>query len=80
MHRLNQKLGGPDRATARAAAALDPSSSIGNGGSRKTDSIGSVDSSDADAEEEEEEDGNEGWGIGIGSWGKGGSSKGSRAY
>ena len=82
VHRLNRKLGGPDRATARAAAALDPSSSMG---SRKTDSIGSigsVDSSDADAEEEEEEEeedgkgGSEGWGIGFSGWGKGGNSKG----
>ena len=54
VNRLIRKLGGPDRATARAAAAaaLDPSSSaIGNGRSRRTDSIwslGSVDSSDAD--------------------------------
>ena len=83
VHRLNRKLGGPDRATARAAAAaaLDPSSSsaasasaVGNGRSKRTDSIGSlgsVDSSDADAEEEEE-DGEEGWGIGLSGWGKGG--------
>ena len=83
VHRLNRKLGGPDRATARAAAAaLDPSSSsagMDGGRSRRTDSIGSMgsmDSSDADAEEEEEEDdGGEGWGgIGISGWGKGGSS------
>ena len=77
VHRLNRKLGGPDRATARDAAALDPSSSsassasgMGNGTSRRTDSIGSVgsvDSSDADAEEEEEEEdgGVEGWGISM---------------
>ena len=85
VHRLNRKLGGPDRATARAAAALDPSSSstasalaTGDGRSRRTDSIGSmgsVDSSDADAEEEEEDGEGEsgGWGIGISGWGKGGS-------
>ena len=80
VNRLNRKLGAPDRATARAAAAaLDPSSSaMGNGSSRRTDSIGSmgsVDSSDADAEEEDEDgkDGSEGWGIGFGGWGKGGS-------
>ena len=78
VHRLNRKLGGPDRATARAAAALDPSSAASalateNGRSRRTDSIGSigsVDSSDADVEEEMED---EGWGIGISGWGKGGS-------
>ena len=83
VHRLNRKLGGPDRARARTAAALDPSSSSaasalavegGKAGTRRKDSIasvGSVDSSDADVEEEEEDDG-EGWGTGIGGWGKGG--------
>lgn len=75
VHRLNRRLGGPDRARARAAAAaLDPSSSANTTGptrpglgSRRTDSIGSmgsVDSSDAGAEEEEEDD--EAWGKGRG--------------
>ena len=57
VNRLIRKLGGPDRVTARAAvaaAALDPSSSsMRNGSSRRTDSMGSfgsVDSSDVDAE------------------------------
>ncbi|KAF8812726.1 hypothetical protein BYT27DRAFT_7251653 [Phlegmacium glaucopus] len=78
VHRLNRKLGGPDRARARAAAiaVLDPSSGATRPelGSRRTDSIGSmtsVDSSDADVEEEEEEeDENGGWGMS--GWGKGG--------
>ena len=79
VHRLNRKLGRPDRVKARArAAALNPSSSENAGsGSRRTDSIGSlgsVDSSDADAEEEVDED--EGWGIGINGWGKGGGGGG----
>ena len=53
-----------DLSSSSAASA----SAVGNGRSRRTDSIGSlgsVDSSDADAEEEEE-DGEEGWGIGGG--------------
>ena len=86
VNRLNRKLGGPDRARARIAAALNPSSSsstvaVGNGkiGPRRQDSVGSVgsvDSSDADAQEEEEDGEDEGWGIGVSGWGKGGSSKG----
>ena len=60
VNRLIRKLGGPDRVTARAAvaaAALDPSSSsMRNGSSRRTDSMGSfgsVDSSDVDAEDDD---------------------------
>ena len=60
VNRLIRKLGGPDRVTARAAvaaAALDISlSSMRNGSSRRTDSMGSfgsVDSSDVDAEDDD---------------------------
>ena len=85
VHRLNRKLGGPDRARARAAAAaaiaaLDPSSAWSGRsrpGSSRTDSIGSmasVDSSDADAEAEEDEGDDVGWGMG--GWGKGGGKGG----
>lgn len=83
VNRLNRKLGGPDRARARIAAALNPSSSsstvaVGNEkiGPRRQDSVGSVgsvDSSEADAQEEEDGE-DEGWGIGASGWGKGGSN------
>lgn len=91
VHRLNRKLGGPDRARARAAAATAATSTLGtsasasasaSAGSRRPESfasVGSVDSSDVDAEKEEDEE-DEGWGIGISGWGNGGSKGGGKGW
>jgi hypothetical protein len=86
VYRLNRKLGGPDRAKARALAEVNAAFGSGSAGgstitsssSRRTDSIGSmgsVDSSDADVDEDKDGE-DEGWGIGISGWGRGKGSGG----